>query len=708
MRRRSRSIGRGIAQALWLGALASPACAPGDRGPPDAPGTAALERLNGDVERNLVAVMPFNVSGAEDTLAYLADALPDLLSRKLNHRDPPRVVFDATDLESARRQALDAGAGGVVMGAVVGNAGRLTIRATYRLTKSGRIMADESVSGQLDSLDALTSRLALQLALWGVDPAAREMIRSAPPAVIDATLDGRLALVVEDGRTAADAFQAALVLDSTFGIAAEGLYDVATNVRANPGLDEEEVTRLVQSLLPRTTAAFRAWMEADQDPDSTRRPTVLEDIRRFEAAAAAYPTHPWILNRLAYLYHWDGAYAGIEDWYSRAARAFRQADENLGMAPCEADNQLIPRQTEPDPRVLSEYAESCRPEDRPNAFQRNFFRLQKAAILGDTAELRRIRNSAAIDSIGARTPYFLFYFVQPGFGLREWRAGIEASERAAATEGQRVYVLDARFHLARVMGRPAEASAYLREVLASGLVGDPWWDLSYPIESALLEPGWEEMAAEAGYRTVNPDPAWGDTLPRGPPGWNNSFDRLCHAELARLAGRDTSQTRRSVATLRHLRESAVPRTERACPELLDALRESLSADPGTRALARLDSISSLAPGRDEHDRIMLNLVLARLYWARGDTAAAWKWVRRRAWTQETAGVLPAWLRSEGRFAAAVGEREHAIRAYRQYLILREDPEPVLVPQRDSVLAELACLDPEFADRGDPAVCAELP
>jgi hypothetical protein len=136
------------------------------------------------------------------------------------------------------------------------------------------------------------------------------------------------------------------------------------------------------------------------------------------------------------------------------------------------------------------------------------------------------------------------------------------------------------------------------------------------------------------------------------------------------------------------------------------VREGLSASIETRALARLDSIMSLAP-YGGFERSMVNLVLARLYWTRGDTAAAWKWVRRRSWTQITARTMPAWLRSEGQFATAVGEREHAIRVYRQYLLLREDPEPVMVPQRDSVLAELACIDPELADRRDPAVCSRL-
>lgn len=154
-------------------------------------------------------------------------------------------------------------------------------------------------------------------------------------------------------------------------------------------------------------------------------------------------------------------------------------------------------------------------------------------------------------------------------------------------------------------------------------------------------------------------------------------------------------------------ESELPGGLRICPELLDAVREHLSGGGETRALARLDSVASLAPGWDVLDGTVTNLVIARLYWARGDAAAAWKWVRRRMWNSQAGLVMPPWLRSEGRFAAAVGEREHAIRAYRAYLVLREDPEPVLVPQRDSVLSELACLDPEFADRRDPAVCTEL-
>jgi len=49
------------------------------------------------------------------------------------------------------------------------------------------------------------------------------------------------------------------------------------------------------------------------------------------------------------------------------------------------------------------------------------------------------------------------------------------------------------------------------------------------------------------------------------------------------------------------------------------------------------------------------------------------------------------LRDEGRWAALAGDTASAIRAFRHYLLWREDPEPSLIPERDSVLAELTRL-----------------
>ena len=56
-------------------------------------------------------------------------------------------------------------------------------------------------------------------------------------------------------------------------------------------------------------------------------------------------------------------------------------------------------------------------------------------------------------------------------------------------------------------------------------------------------------------------------------------------------------------------------------------------------------------------------------------------------------ALPEYLREEGRLAAAVGDTVGAIRAYRHYLALRENPDPPWRAAWDSVRVELAALSP---------------
>jgi hypothetical protein len=53
--------------------------------------------------------------------------------------------------------------------------------------------------------------------------------------------------------------------------------------------------------------------------------------------------------------------------------------------------------------------------------------------------------------------------------------------------------------------------------------------------------------------------------------------------------------------------------------------------------------------------------------------------------------LAAYLRAEGRLAAATGDRDGAGRAYRQYLTLRTSVAPALRAETDSVRAELGAL-----------------
>jgi hypothetical protein len=125
--------------------------------------------------------------------------------------------------------------------------------------------------------------------------------------------------------------------------------------------------------------------------------------------------------------------------------------------------------------------------------------------------------------------------------------------------------------------------------------------------------------------------------------------------------------------------------------VLAALAEARAGDAQAPALHRLDSLSRVgAPGSRN---LWQNLVLARLWQARGDTAPALAAVRRREYQQGVSPwALAASLREEGRLAAVTGDSSGAVRAYRHYLVLRADPEPALIPQRDSVRAELSRLE----------------
>ena len=85
-----------------------------------------------------------------------------------------------------------------------------------------------------------------------------------------------------------------------------------------------------------------------------------------------------------------------------------------------------------------------------------------------------------------------------------------------------------------------------------------------------------------------------------------------------------------------------------------------------------------------------DLSLASAYQLVGNDSAALAAVRRGRWVLGTS-FLATYLRTEGRLAATVGDHDGALRAYGHYLALRADPEPALLPQRDSVRAEVARL-----------------
>ena len=174
------------------------------------------------------------------------------------------------------------------------------------------------------------------------------------------------------------------------------------------------------------------------------------------------------------------------------------------------------------------------------------------------------------------------------------------------------------------------------------------------------------------------------------------FARLCALEQWNLARGDLESVARTLTILAHADsgrgESEAGSVAAFCSRMLDAWQATLHHMPDAgRKVASLDSASrTLPPDWLVHFQ-HANLLLSRLYEAKGDLASALETVRRRHYGLGVPLYLSSYLREEGRLAALTGDRTGAIAAYRHYLALRQDPEPALRPQVDQVRRELAKL-----------------
>jgi serine/threonine-protein kinase len=646
--------------------------------------------------RQVVAIAPFRVSGADSSLAYLREGMVDLLATKLSgtanlRPADPRTLLAAWSRggrggsepaeSEAMRVAGEVGAGRLVEGEVVGTGRRLTVNARILDVPGGSTSARASAEGSADSLPQLVDRLAANLLALGAGEEEQRLaaLTSTSLPALRAYLDGESLLRHGDFRAAERKFLDALAADTTFALAGMGA------MRANEWYSGD------------LSGALAAWRHREHlsRRDAARLETLLgprypapssmgDQIKAAERFVELAPDSPDAWYKLGdFLFHF-GPLAGVPDTYRRASASFsRSLALDSSYAPTIEHLHEIAAGLDDTAGVRRGLGMLTRFDSvSPNAEGR---RWQVAAYLGDTAEMRRVLASDSI--LGSGPWYFVFYSLDLPLDLRGTEAIYSRAHGRSATAEERrgLEIVWSRYEVMR--GRPGQVPE-VSDV--PSIIGQ-----TYTVLDGLFAIGDTALAGAAGHALES---QLGRPLAAGDE--DQVRARYAVGQYGVTGGR-AEVARRAIADLRAARvdpdsawQADVPR---AFALLLETQVAAASRQPaGPDLLHQLDS--ALADPTDMWWASYGNLIAARLHADRGEIPAALAAVRRRLVGFATFPHYVSYLREEGRLAALAGDRDGAIRAYRHYLALRSEAEPALQPEVKQVREELEAVERESPDR----------
>jgi serine/threonine-protein kinase len=648
-----------------------------------------------NVDRTVVAVTPFRVSGADSSLGYLREGMVDLLAAKLSgvsglRAADPRALLAAWrraagregDLaeDDAIRLAERVGAGRLIEGDVVGTRQRITLNAVLRDAPGAKMAARASVEGSPDSIPRLVDQLAGKLLALEAGEGEQRLasLTSTSFPALRAYLEGQALVRRGSFRQAADQFNLALQQDSTFALAGLGL------TRASVWFGEPYegpgsliAWRYREKLAPRDRALLDVYLGTRWPARASTR-DILGAAERFVQIA---PDNAEAWHLLGdNLYHF-GPLLGIPDAHRRAAEAFGRALAlDSSFAPALEHGTVLALALGDTAGARAAHARMLRVDSTSSWATSNRWVL--AAALGDSSERRKALESDSLDAgfmmegalslglpqqdvdrvlraqsaratttdeharLGFSSHMYSMITGQPSRAVplpgtipESPRLAILAIE-AHFTDGDSVAGARAGAVLERTIGTPL---APRLELVAARFAGGQW----------ALDLGHWDAAARAvsdlRNAPVPPDRPWFAEVPSG-------FALILEAELA--ARRRSPQL----------------------PQLLSSL-DSAMTNPGFFAIPLIG-----------------NLIAARLYHEQGSLPQALAATRRRVFDLDPNPLYVTYQLEEARLAALNGDREGAIRAYRQYLALRSGAEPRLQPQVATVRAELEALERESPDR----------
>jgi tetratricopeptide (TPR) repeat protein len=650
------------------------------------------------LDRSVIAVAPFRVTGADSSLGYLREGMVDLLATKLSGTTALRPADPRTLLAAWTRAARGAGelgeddavkvaaglgAARMVEGEVVGSRGRVSMSARIVDVPSGSVGARATAEGSPDSLTQLVDQLAATLLVLGSGESEQHLagLSSTSLPALRAYLDGEALLRRGTFGEASKKFLQAYQIDSNFALAGVGAARAGEWGFGYEAAPVEAAWRHRDRLSPRDLASLTVYLGARYPAPTGAR----DDVKAAERFLELAPDSPDAWYKLAdNLFHF-GMLAAVPEALRRAEAAFaRSLALDSTYAPAIQHLSEIATFFDDTAGVIRGRSLLHRIDSvSAIAVARQW---HVAAWLGDTAEIRRALKS---DSVFRLAPNYLFLYSLDvpldTFGMEDlyrlkYAQAVTAEERFVSG------LVWNRYELAR--GRPGRGPPLPTE-----------WSEVQRENLAVLDAIFADGDSSQGARAAR-------TLERQLGTDFGAYDGS--AILARYAvGQyavnhgNLNQVRRAIADLRQAKphpdstwQADEPRAYAVLLAAQVAARERSSE--AQRLLSQLDSVlaNPMGPMFDfAHPPLFsyANLMAARLHEEAGDPAAALAAVRRRLIGVSHYPHYVKYRREEGRLAALVGDTAGAIRAYRHYLSLRSDPELRLRAQRDTVRSELAAL-----------------
>jgi protein kinase-like protein len=625
---------------------------------------------------DLVAVLPFRASDAGDSgLVRLAGEVAGLMEQHLTGDGGPRAVPDS------------AAAGLRLTGELTQMGDRLVMSARLLRAGSGQVLAHfQKLTGSRDSLIPLVDRALGQLlaATAAESPEQTEALAALPLPVVQTYLAARRAFFRGEMDSAARQYAEVLRADSSFLPAALGLRSANEGELGATGL------RLAQAGRARLDSAGRLYLDALDSTSAASAATIPGRLAIWGYAVQVAPDRAERWFQLGEKLFHEGPWTGIPDILQRARGAFRRALElEPGFVPA-AGHLIDLAASSGDSADVRALGKKYFALDSVGDLA-EYYRWRVAVALGDQRELRKVR--ARLDSLSPATLQRIVNVTQfDGVALDDGLRAAQALWSRSGLWSDMRWGYVKRVEIALNRGRPGEAAGLIQRWIAD----HPFraLDRLSEVVNALF---WDADTTLAAREIREHSPGVGQLPPFTGQGNDPTYE-VCAANLWWVSRGEFDRVPAAIAALRRVAGMGGERASYPllCARVLETQLAAAQHRPDLRE--RVEALDSLVRGLSALSWLQAagNLTAARYWEELNEPGRALIATRRRLYITDIGEprVLVAQatlLREEGRLAAKTGDKDGAIRAYRKYLALRADAEPVLAPQVARVRAALDSL-----------------